>query len=92
MYDNKALLTIAEACEYLSMSKTKMYEFIKEHERTFVIEIGKRKYLHKGLLDKWLMGQVKRRQSRDLQKCQTQKTRIYTLGFSFEKRYVVTVI
>ena len=62
MYDNKALLTIAEACGYLSMSKTKMYEFIKEHERTFVIEIGKRKYLHKGLLDKWLMGQVKRRQ------------------------------
>ena len=61
MYDNKALLTIAEACEYLSMGKTKMYEFIKEHDRTFVIEIGKRKYLHKGLLDKWLMGQVKRR-------------------------------
>lgn len=59
MEENKALLSVAETAAYLNLGKTKTRELMKIHEKVFVVRIGNRRYAHKGLLDKWLLAQVR---------------------------------
>jgi len=58
--NEKILLTVQETAEYLNMGMTKTREIMKQYESVFVVMIGKKKYSHKALLDKWLLGQVVR--------------------------------
>lgn len=58
--NEKILLTVQETAEYLNMGLTKTREIMKQYENVFVVMIGKKKYSHKALLDKWLLGQVVR--------------------------------
>ena len=60
MEAEKILLTVADTAEYLNLGKTKTREFMKLHEKAFVIKIGNRSYTHKDLLDKWLMAEIRR--------------------------------
>ncbi|MBR3394077.1 MAG: molybdate-binding protein [Firmicutes bacterium] len=59
MEQDKALLNVAETAAYLNLGKTKTRELMKIHEKVFVVRIGNRSYAHKGLLDKWLLAQVR---------------------------------
>lgn len=58
--NEKILLTVQETAEYLNMGMTKTREIMKQYESVFVVMVGKKKYSHKALLDKWLLGQVVR--------------------------------
>lgn len=58
MQREQVLMTAAETAEYLNMGMTKTRELMKEQQNVFVVLIGKKKYVHKILLDKWLLGQV----------------------------------
>ena len=51
----KALLTLEEFCQYLSIGKTKGRELLTKTNNTFTVRIGNRLYANKLLLDKWLM-------------------------------------
>lgn len=55
-----ALLNVAETAEYLNIGKTKTRELFKLYDKVFVVHIGNRSYAHKGLLDKWLLAQVRK--------------------------------
>ena len=58
--NEKVLLTVKETAEYLNMGLTKTREIMKTYQDVFVVMVGKKKYVHKALLDKWLLGQVMR--------------------------------
>ncbi len=58
--NEKILLTVKETAEYLNMGLTKTREIMKKYESVFVVMVGKKRYSHKALLDKWLLGQVVR--------------------------------
>lgn len=60
MEQEKILLNVKETAVYLNLGKTKVRELMKENEKIFVIKIGNRNYVHKILLDKWLLAQVKK--------------------------------
>lgn len=60
MSNEAILLTPAETAEYLNMGMTKTRELMKSHSNVFVVQVGRTKYVHKALLDKWLLGQVVR--------------------------------
>lgn len=53
------LLSVNECAAYLGIGKTKMRELFKTYEHVFVVRIGKTNYVHKELLDKWLLAQAK---------------------------------
>ena len=36
------------------------FMWVKENEKVFVIKIGNRRYAHKLLLDRWLVGQIRK--------------------------------
>lgn len=57
-YDMKALLTVAEMCEYLGLGKTKTRELLADPKNKFTVRIGNRVYAHKGKLDTWLINQI----------------------------------
>ena len=54
-YDNKALLTVKEMCDYLSISQTKARELLADADNGFTVRIGYRLYAHKQSLDNWLL-------------------------------------
>lgn len=58
-YENQALLTVKEMCEYLSISQTKARELLADPNNNFTVRIGYRLYAHKDKLDKWLLNQIK---------------------------------
>lgn len=55
MQREQVLMTAAETAEYLNMGMTKTRELMKEQQNVFVVLIGKKKYVHKVLLDKWML-------------------------------------
>lgn len=55
----KVLYNIEETASYLNLGKTKTRELFKKYEHVFVVRIGNRYYAHRGLLDKWLLAQIK---------------------------------
>lgn len=59
MKEEKVLLNVEETAAYLNIGKTKTRELMKENQKVFVVKIGNRSYAHKGLLDKWLLAQIK---------------------------------
>lgn len=56
-----ALMSVEQTAQYLGIGVTKTRELFKKYESVFVIPLGKRKYAHRELLDKWLKGQVRRK-------------------------------
>jgi len=54
----KVLLTVGETAEYLNMGETKTRALMKENQNVFVVMVGRKKYVHKSLLDKWLLTRV----------------------------------
>ena len=60
MENEKILLNVEETAQYLNLGLTKTRELMKENEKVFVIKIGNRRYAHKLLLDKWLVGQIRK--------------------------------
>ena len=56
----KVLLNVEETAKYLNLGITKTREIMKANEGTFVLRIGRRQYAHKILLDRWLVGQVRK--------------------------------
>lgn len=60
MDNEKILLNVEEAAEYLNLGKTKTRQLMKENEKIFVVRIGNRNYAHKMLLDKWLLAQIRK--------------------------------
>ena len=60
MENEKILLNVEETAQYLNLGLTKTRELMKENEKAFVIKIGNRRYAHKILLDKWLIGQIRK--------------------------------
>lgn len=60
MDNEKILLNVEETAQYLNLGLTKTRELMKENEKVFVIKIGNRRYAHKLLLDKWLIGQIRK--------------------------------
>ena len=53
-------MTVADTAEYLNMGLTKTRVLMKQYQNVFVVLVGRKKYVHKVLLDKWLLGQVMR--------------------------------
>lgn len=60
MQREQILMTVAETAEYLNMGLTKTRELMKQYQNVFVVLVGRKKYVHKVLLDKRLLGQVMR--------------------------------
>ena len=60
MENEKILLNVEETAQYLNLGLTKTRELMKENEKVFVIKIGNRRYAHKLLLDRWLVGQIRK--------------------------------
>lgn len=56
--ETKALLTIKEFCEYLSIGETKVRELLHDPKNGFTVRIGNRLYAHRGNVDKWLLKQL----------------------------------
>ena len=56
--ENAVLLTVADTAKYLNIGETKTRELMKKYRTKFVIQLGRRKYVHKDLLDKWLRAQI----------------------------------
>lgn len=56
--ENKALLSVKEMCDYLSIGQTKCRELLADPANGFTVKIGNRLYAHKKNLDKWLESQV----------------------------------
>lgn len=52
------LMTVSDTAKYLNLGQTKTRELMKDHRNKFVVQVGRTKYVHKDLLDKWLLAQV----------------------------------
>ena len=59
--DNAVLLTVADTARYLNLGQTKTRELMNQYRTKFVVQVGRTKYVHKDLLDKWLLSQVIRK-------------------------------
>lgn len=55
------LMTFDEFCEYLKIGKTKGHELLKKPTCRYVVRIGRRVFIHKGLLDEELKKSAKYR-------------------------------
>lgn len=51
---DKALLNVAEFCEYTGLGQTKARSLLNDPQSTFTVRIGNRLYANKKLLDEWL--------------------------------------
>ncbi len=58
--NEKILLNVDETAAYLGLGRTKTRELFKDNVKTFVVRVGNRNYAHRKLLDKWLLGQVRK--------------------------------
>lgn len=56
--NGSVLLSAADAARYLNLGETKTRELMTKYRTKFVVQVGRRKYVHKDLLDKWLLAQV----------------------------------
>ena len=56
--EDAILLTVADTAKYLNIGQTKTRELMKKYRTKFVVQVGRSKYVHKELLDKWLKAQV----------------------------------
>ena len=56
--ENAVLMTVNDTAKYLNLGTTKTRELMKDYRTKFVVQVGRTKYVHKGLLDKWLLAQV----------------------------------
>lgn len=56
--DQTVLMTVSDTAKYLNLGQTKTRELMRDYRTKFVVQVGRTKYVHKDLLDKWLMAQV----------------------------------
>lgn len=56
--EDAVLLTVADTAKYLNLGQTKTRELMNQYRTKFVVQVGRTKYVHKDLLDKWLLAQV----------------------------------
>ena len=56
--EDAVLLTVADTAKYLNLGQKKTRELMNQYRTKFVVQVGRTKYVHKDLLDKWLLAQV----------------------------------